>query len=141
MRKENSPSIGTTLQKFFFEGPMEPGVSDRGRERRRGLSRFVLLIFLLFLAGRFYRYDAQEVAPPHPNQSTPEQKTPNPSIKVEVDLVLINATVTDPSNRFVTGLEKEHFQLFETRWSKKSLNSVTKMSPLPLACYLMSAAA
>lgn len=37
------------------------------------------------------------------------------SIQVEVDLVLVNATVTDPNNRFVTGLEKEHFQLFEDK--------------------------
>jgi Ca-activated chloride channel homolog len=37
------------------------------------------------------------------------------SIQVDVDLVLVNATVTDPNNRFVTGLEKEHFQLFEDK--------------------------
>lgn len=30
-----------------------------------------------------------------------------------VDLVLVNATVTDPYNRLVTGLEKENFQVFE----------------------------
>jgi Ca-activated chloride channel homolog len=37
------------------------------------------------------------------------------SVKVEVDLVLVNATVTDASNRFVTGLEKEHFKIFEDK--------------------------
>jgi Ca-activated chloride channel family protein len=36
-------------------------------------------------------------------------------LQVDVDLVLVNATVTDPNNRFVTGLEKEHFQLFEDK--------------------------
>jgi Ca-activated chloride channel homolog len=37
------------------------------------------------------------------------------SIRVETQLVLINVTVTDPMNRFVTGLEKEHFKLFEEK--------------------------
>ncbi len=39
----------------------------------------------------------------------------NQTLKIDVDLVLINATVTDPRNRFVTGLEGEHFQIFEDR--------------------------
>ena len=30
-----------------------------------------------------------------------------------VDVVLVPATITDPLGRFVTGLEKEHFQVFE----------------------------
>src|SRR4051812_5853569 len=34
---------------------------------------------------------------------------------VETQLVLINVTVTDPMNRFVTGLEKEHFKLLEEK--------------------------
>lgn len=34
-------------------------------------------------------------------------------IRVDVDLVLVNVSVIDPYNRFVTGLGKEHFQVFE----------------------------
>ena len=34
-------------------------------------------------------------------------------IRVNKTLVLINVTVTDPLNRFVTGLEKENFRVFE----------------------------
>jgi len=34
-------------------------------------------------------------------------------LKVDVDLVLVPVTITDPLNRLVTGLEKENFQLFE----------------------------
>jgi Ca-activated chloride channel homolog len=47
-----------------------------------------------------------------------------PSIRVETQLVLINVTVTDPMNRFVTGLEKEHFQLYED----KKLQDVSQFS-------------
>jgi Ca-activated chloride channel homolog len=34
-------------------------------------------------------------------------------LKVDVDLVLVPVTVTDPMNRLVTGLEKDNFQLME----------------------------
>jgi Ca-activated chloride channel homolog len=34
-------------------------------------------------------------------------------LKVDVDLVLVPVTITDPMNRLVTGLEKENFQLYE----------------------------
>jgi hypothetical protein len=36
-------------------------------------------------------------------------------LRVNETFVLINVTVTDPLNRFVTGLEKEHFRLFEDK--------------------------
>jgi Ca-activated chloride channel family protein len=42
--------------------------------------------------------------------------TQNPStLRVDVDLVMLNATVTDSSNRYVTGLRKEHFQVWEDK--------------------------
>jgi Ca-activated chloride channel family protein len=34
-------------------------------------------------------------------------------LKIDVDLVLVPVTITDPMNRLVTGLEKENFELFE----------------------------
>ena len=36
-------------------------------------------------------------------------------IRVDVELVLVNVSVIDPYNRFVTGLGKEHFQIFEDK--------------------------
>lgn len=36
-------------------------------------------------------------------------------IKVEVPLVLVPVSVIDPYNRFVTGLDKEHFRIFEDK--------------------------
>src|SRR6266581_3700964 len=43
----------------------------------------------------------------------------SPTIKVDVDLTLVNATVTDPQNRVVTGLGREHFQLWEDKIEQK----------------------
>jgi Ca-activated chloride channel homolog len=34
-------------------------------------------------------------------------------LKVDVDLVLVPVTITDPMNRLVTGLDRDNFQLFE----------------------------
>src|SRR3954467_3965515 len=53
---------------------------------------------------------------PDEKMATPEQEKANLKTKIyrkDVDLVLVNVTVTDPMNRLVTGLEKENFQLFE----------------------------
>jgi VWFA-related protein len=44
-----------------------------------------------------------------------KEPAPKANIRVESTLVLIPVTVTDPMNRFVTGLEKENFQLFEDK--------------------------
>jgi Ca-activated chloride channel homolog len=52
--------------------------------------------------------------PFHPPKlpANPQVKTSG-EINVDVDLVLVNVTVTDPLNRLVTGLEKQNFRVFE----------------------------
>ncbi len=41
-------------------------------------------------------------------------KQPAPPVfKVDVETVFVKVSVTDPLNRYVTGLEREHFQVFE----------------------------
>ncbi|MBI4905555.1 MAG: VWA domain-containing protein [Acidobacteria bacterium] len=47
-----------------------------------------------------------------PGTEVPERRGPS-NIRVDSTLVLINVTVTDPMNRFVTGLDKEFFALTE----------------------------
>jgi len=39
--------------------------------------------------------------------------SPTKPLKVDVDLALVNVTVTDPYNRLVTGLENDNFRVFE----------------------------
>src|SRR5437868_12220154 len=52
-----------------------------------------------------------------PDVSTPSigLKTTDRRIKVDVNLVLVPVTVTDPMNRLVTGLERENFLRSEER--------------------------
>jgi len=38
---------------------------------------------------------------------------PGQTLKMDVDIALVNVTVTDPYNRLVTGLEQENFRVFE----------------------------
>jgi Ca-activated chloride channel family protein len=43
----------------------------------------------------------------------PSLKTHTKPLRVDVDLVLIPVTITDPMNRLVTGLDRENFAVFE----------------------------
>jgi Ca-activated chloride channel family protein len=43
----------------------------------------------------------------------PSLKTHTKPYKVDVDLVLVPVTITDPMNRLVTGLDRDNFSLFE----------------------------
>ncbi|MCH7803319.1 MAG: hypothetical protein IH937_04480, partial [Acidobacteria bacterium] len=61
-----------------------------------------------------------------------DQKKPAPRFRVGVDTVAVRVAVSDPLNRYVVGLEKEHFRIFENKvkqtithfFSDKSLISV-----------------
>ena len=55
-----------------------------------------------------------------------------PLLRVDVDLVLVNVTVTDPYNRLVTGLGKEHFELLEDKMSQEILHFSSEDVPLSL---------
>jgi Ca-activated chloride channel homolog len=46
---------------------------------------------------------------------SPQSSSGSPSFHVDVDLVLVAATVTDSSNRYVAGLGKEYFQIWEDK--------------------------
>jgi Ca-activated chloride channel family protein len=52
------------------------------------------------------------------------------SIRIDTTLVQIPVTVTDPLNRFVTGLEKEHFKLLEDKVEQTILQFSSEDAPL-----------
>src|SRR5687768_2623602 len=54
------------------------------------------------------------------------------SIKVDVDLVMVNVSVTDNGNRFVSDLTAEHFQLFEDRVEQKVRYFTKEAAPVSL---------
>jgi Ca-activated chloride channel family protein len=84
------------------------------------LAHLVLLLYASFLVVYCLSLASQFFAQSQVTSSNP-QATANStaSVKVDVELVLVNATVTDASNRFVTGLAQEHFQIFEDKVQQK----------------------
>jgi Ca-activated chloride channel homolog len=53
-------------------------------------------------------------------------------LKVDVDLVLVPVTITDPMNRLVTGLDKENFQLYEGNTSQQIRTFSSEDAPVSL---------
>ncbi len=53
-------------------------------------------------------------------------------LKVDVDLVLVPVTITDPMNRLVTGLDKENFQLYEGNASQQIRTFSSEDAPVSL---------
>ena len=53
-------------------------------------------------------------------------------LKVDVDLVLVPVTITDPLNRLVTGLEKENFQLFDGNAQQEIRSFSSEDAPVSL---------
>lgn len=95
---------------------------------RRSPLTFLSWIVVIFSLGLIAPVCAQttvddvHVTPRETSAATPPDTEKNllPSLnthirplKVDVDLVLVPVTITDPMNRLVTGLDKENFQLFE----------------------------
>ncbi len=61
-----------------------------------------------------------------------DQRGARPNIRVDTTLVLIPVSVTDPLNRFVTGLEREHFRLFEDKIEQQLTHFASEDAPLSI---------
>jgi Ca-activated chloride channel homolog len=57
---------------------------------------------------------------------------PGSYIRMNVDMVLVPVTVTDPMNRLVTGLEKEDFQIFENGGNQKIATFASEDAPVSI---------
>ena len=68
------------------------------------------------------------------NGDVPTKATSSPAsqIRVDVNLVLVPVTVTDPLNRLVTGLEKENFQIYDNSNLQTIKSFATEDAPLSI---------
>ena len=101
----------------LFAGPM--------LYSKRFSARFVLVALLLvgacFSVPAFAQSLSEEVhvqprvqpPPPKAPEIDPALKTHTKPYKVDVEMVLVPVTITDPMNRLVTGLDRDNFNLFE----------------------------
>jgi Ca-activated chloride channel family protein len=62
----------------------------------------------------------------------PALKTHTKPMKVDVDLVLVPVTITDPMNRLVTGLEKDNFQVYEDKQPQEIRHFSSEDAPISL---------
>jgi Ca-activated chloride channel family protein len=74
-----------------------------------------------------------QLAQPKPNDLIdPSLKTHTKPLKVDVNLVLVPVTITDPLNRLVTGLDKENFQLFEGKDAQEIRHFSSEDAPVSI---------
>ena len=77
----------------------------------------------------------EKTAPPEPTDR-PAQVTVDQSpihttpIQVDVNMVMVNVTITDPFDRVVTGLEESNFQVFDEKVEQKIVSFSTEDAPI-----------
>lgn len=71
------------------------------------------------------------VGPRADNKGSADRSTPH--ISVDADLVLIPVMVTDHHDRLITGLEKEHFKLFEDKVEQSITHFAAEDAPVSIA--------
>jgi len=115
----------------------------------RGCAAVALFLMLAGLMGvpAFGQTDVNDVhVIPHEVEKPQPPEPPKPdllasttgmtarvrTLKVDVDLVLVPVTITDPMNRLVTGLDKENFQLFEGNASQQIRTFSSEDAPVSL---------
>ena len=65
------------------------------------------------------------------SKSVPTREVlPRSDIRIDTTLVLIPVTVTDPLNRFVTGLEKDNFRVFEDKTEQQIVQFSSEDAPI-----------
>jgi Ca-activated chloride channel family protein len=131
--------VGASSRRRLFSG-FSPAEATRKRAvvcfaLRKSLQASGVLLSLAFLFCTLAFTQAQsasevhvtpEVTPPQPKTETnlmpggsaspdvtPTLQTHTRPMKVDVDLVLVPVTITDPMNRLVTGLEQDNFEVYE----------------------------
>jgi len=67
-----------------------------------------------------------------PEPIDPSLKSAIKPIKVDVSLVLVPVTITDPMNRLVTGLDRDNFQVFEDKQQQEIRHFSSEDAPVSL---------
>ena len=109
--------------------PAKAGNAVMAGQKRVCLRVSALVVFGLLATTAFN----QTQGPVQPPKESPEpQIKPGQGIKVDVSMTLANVTVTDPLDRLVTGLEKEHFRVFEDGTEQEVLTLSSEDVPVSI---------
>jgi Ca-activated chloride channel homolog len=75
---------------------------------------------------------AEEAAKASGVDTDPDLKKRTKPIQVDVNMVLVPVTITDPMNRLVTGLDKDNFQVYEANQPQQIKTFSSEDAPLSL---------
>ncbi len=122
---------------FLTRSPWAADPSHRSRKLR--VLALLLIAVLMFAAAGWGQIQDEVHVQPRAKPTDAAAKISNPALKthtkplrVDVDLVLIPATITDPMNRLVTGLERDNFELFENGERQEIRHFSSEDAPLSL---------
>jgi Ca-activated chloride channel family protein len=84
--------------------------------------------------------DLEVTEKPQPPPKLPTVKSDTPPVKIvagkvirsDVDLALVNVTVTDPFNRLVTGLDQDNFRVFEDNTEQEIITFSSEDVPISI---------
>jgi VWFA-related protein len=101
---------------------------------RRNLSPLVLAALTAAFGLLAFAFEGEENVTIKPRVKPSEAAVPAPkaNIRVDTNVVLIPVTVTDPLNRFVTGLDQESFKVFEDKVEQKIVSFGSEDAPLSI---------
>jgi len=132
--------------------PQRKTLSARGNRQRFGSRLWICGLTAALLLGRVEAQDnpLDKVHVPPPSTGAPATGAPagaeapattgpdalkvhpGARIRINVDLVLVPVTITDPMNRLVTGLEREDFQIFENNGRQKITSFASEDAPVSI---------
>lgn len=99
------------------------------------MSRWLKLIFFAAVGLSLFTCAASPYAPSHSKQIEPDQDQDD-VVRVSTDLVLVNVTVLDANGRFVVGLRRSDFQIFEDGAEQKIAAFSAEETPFAAAILL-----
>jgi Ca-activated chloride channel homolog len=124
------------------------GGPQKKLRRQACLSLFVALFFLLQAHAQDDQLNKVHVQPPAATttqgtepagaEAPPEEGVkslkihPGSFIRMDVNMVLVPVTITDPMNRLVTGLEKEDFQIYENNGEQRIESFACEDAPVSI---------
>ena len=108
------------------------------------ITRLRACVLLLCLGAPLWAQDASKDLVPSETSSAPPKLSavtrdtpavriiPGKIIRTDVDLALVNVTVTDPYNRLVTGLETDNFRVFEDNIEQEVVSFSSEDVPISI---------
>jgi Ca-activated chloride channel homolog len=115
--------------------PRPATTRPRTKFSRLFLASVGLFASLLFSAVVSAQIPIQQGAPPPPGQPTTSNAQTGSTIKVSVNLVVLHTTVLDDRGKFVEGLSKDNFRVYEDKIEQKL--DVFKREDIPVSMGLV----